>query len=163
VTLGLHGWLLLHASRASRGGRTGRRLEFGGSHVGRCGGVATPSASTFGRGPSTAVGRLEGVRTATCHPFCCVARLGACLFRAPHVTELPTIEVVFPVADVPLRTLELPDLRGDRVTTEAPVIPPRLDVASALGSASTSMAAFMASPGTMTVGRAAEFCSFISR
>jgi hypothetical protein len=89
------------------------------------------------------------------------ARLGDCLFRAPHATGLPAIEVAFPVADVPLRTLELPDLHGDRVTAEAPVVTPRLVVALDLGSA--SVAASTASPGTVAAGRAAEFCSSVSR
>jgi hypothetical protein len=91
------------------------------------------------------------------------ARLGACLFRAPHVTGLPAIEVVFPAADVPLRTLELAGLRGDRVTAEAPIVPSRLVVASALGSSSATLAVSTASPGTVAVGRAAEFCSSVSR
>jgi hypothetical protein len=89
------------------------------------------------------------------------AWLGACLFRAPHATGLPAIEVVFPAADVPLRTLELPGLCGDRVTAEAPVVSPCLVVASALGSTSASVST--ASPGTLAAGRAAEFCSSISR
>jgi hypothetical protein len=89
------------------------------------------------------------------------AWLGGCLSRAPHATGLPAIEVVFPAADVPLRPLELPCLRDDRVTAEAPVVSPCLVVASALGSASISVSA--ASPGTLAVGRAAEFCSSVSR
>jgi hypothetical protein len=81
--------------------------------------------------------------------------LGACLFRAPHATGLPAIEVVFPAADVPLRTLELPGLCGDRVTAEAPVVSPCLVVASALGSASASVSTV--SPGTLAAGRAVGF------
>jgi hypothetical protein len=89
------------------------------------------------------------------------ARLGACLFRASHATGLLAIEVVFPAVDVPLRTLELPDLHGDRVTAEAPVVSPCLVVASALGSAFASVST--ASPGTLAAGRAEEFCYSVSR
>jgi hypothetical protein len=91
------------------------------------------------------------------------ARLGACLFRAPHATGLPAIEVVFLAADVPLRTLELPGLRGDRVTAEATVVPPRLVIALALGSSSATVAVSTASPRKVAAGRAAEFCSSVSR
>jgi hypothetical protein len=83
------------------------------------------------------------------------ARLGACLFRALHATGLPAIEVVFPAADVPLRTLELLGLCGDRVTVESLVVSPCLVVASALGSASASVST--ASPGTLAAGRATDF------
>jgi hypothetical protein len=89
------------------------------------------------------------------------ARLGAYLFRALHATGLLAIEVVFPAADVPLRTLELPGICGDRVTAEAPVVSPCLVVASALGSASASVSS--ASPRTLAAGRAAEFCPSVSR
>jgi hypothetical protein len=91
------------------------------------------------------------------------AWLGGCLFRAPHATGLPAIEVVFPAADIPLRMLELPGLHGDRVTAEAHVVPPRLVVASALESCSATVAVSTASPGMVAAGRVVEFCSSVSR
>jgi hypothetical protein len=42
----------------------------------QCRGVATPSTSTFYHGPSAVVGRLEGVRTTTYPPFCCICTTG---------------------------------------------------------------------------------------
>jgi hypothetical protein len=69
VTLGLQGRLLLRAGRALQ--------EWTYRSPPRVWGLSRwsvrrgrhPSASTFCCGPSAAVGRLEGVRTATCPPF----------------------------------------------------------------------------------------------